>query len=404
MSKSWSDGNGHSAHQKRSRHRRGGKAQTQTWGRKVSWGSDSSGSWSRQSSDDGFQWARQFSSGSEDHSCQHGRHGQSRTKRVAGSPGQACPAQEQGKTELADLTPHLIKCGVYEEYKRWREGYRRWREGDAHGAHGEGGSAMDHATTEGPLRLSQSWRDAYRNWRAGGARGARGEMEAHGQHRHHDCGPAVPGHDSILPAVIYDVVAAEGGQPALVPSDGPEIAPMLIKDFPPEAVLTIRVFRFFEDRSDEARVWEKNLLNVNSGSLFWLPWHLAPSMHTKAGAKYGTWFTIHYVQVYAKHFTSAYHMCNEGCHGGAKTFGCSQGSSRTITGESMPEGYFWYVSPAAGKEHLRTEGWQHLDRAGPFDGTALLAVWRQQGSPMEVRALQEVLAKVVHDATEVKLQ
>jgi hypothetical protein len=306
---------------------------------------------------------------------------------------------QQDKTELADLTQHLIKCGAYEEYTRWREAYRRWREGEAKGACGEG-SAMMHATTEGPLRLSQTWRDAYRNWRAGGVRGARGEMEIHGC----DCTPAVLDHGSTLPPVIYDVVAGEDGQPALVPSDGPEAVPMLVKDLPAEAVLTIRVFRFLEDRSDEACEWEKELLNVNSGSIFWLPWHLAPNMHTKAGAKYGTWFTIHYLQVYAKHFHSAYHMCNEGYHGGAKTFGSSQANCRAITGDSRPEGYFWYVSPASGKEHLRSEGWQHLDRAGPFDGNSLLAEWRQRGSPMEVRALQDVLIKVVEDATKSKLE
>jgi len=318
-----------------------------------------------------------------------------------------CPdAAESALSVLPDLTDRLIKCGNYEEYLQWREGYRRWREGNAEGAHGEGAQVASHAaTTEGPLRLEKSWRDGYRSWRKGGTKGAQGKMEAMGQRSDElECKPMARNGSRRLPLVIYDVIMTADGESALVPSDGPEIAPMAVKDFPEEAVLTVRVFRFLEDRSDEKTDWEERLLNVNSGSIFWLPWQLAPNMHTKAGAKYGTWFTVHYVQVFAKHFNSAYHMCNEGFTGGAKTFG-SSGANKKVTGEKMPEGYFWYVSPAAGQEHLRIQdqGWQHLDREGPYDGKAFIKLWQEQGSPMQVRALQDMLAKVVEASVERKL-
>lgn len=303
---------------------------------------------------------------------------------------------------LRDLTEELIKCGAYEEYKRFREGYRRWRKGGAKGAVGDygarGGETRQYAladsftVAEGPLLLGQSWRDDYRRWRAGNLRGASGRMLQE---------PDVSemSESRGLPPIVFDVVVCAGGEAGLLPSDGPPIAPMAIQDFPKEAVLTIRVFRFFEDKADERTVWEKGLLNVNSGSLFWLPWQLEPNMHTKDGAKYGTWFTMHYVKVLAKHFKSAYHMCNEGYNSGAKTFGCSSVGPRAITGKAMAEGYFWYVSPAAGQEHLRHEGWQHLDCIGPFDGTAFLSLWRQYGSPLEARALQQVLARTVECPT-----
>jgi len=76
-----------------------------------------------------------------------------------------------------------------------------------------------------------------------------------------------------------------------------------------------------------------------------------------------------------------------------------------VTGEKMPEGYFWYVSPAAGQEHLRIQdqGWQHLDREGPYDGKAFIKLWQEQGSPMQVRALQDMLAKVMEASVERKL-
>ncbi|CAK0831090.1 unnamed protein product [Prorocentrum cordatum] len=71
-------------------------------------------------------------------------------------------------------------------------------------------------------------------------------------------------------------------------------------------------------------------------------------MHSKSGAKYGHWFTIHYIQIYAKHFGSAYHMANEGSCYPAKTFGSTSANTSTITGEVLERGYFWYVSPNSG--------------------------------------------------------
>jgi len=316
-------------------------------------------------------------------------------------------AKELKPAPLPDLTERLVKCGAFEEYQRWREAYRRWREGEARGAEGEAGVKRvgDSATTEGPIRLSQTWRDAYRSWRKGGLRGARGEMEAHGQHADEARSPQVSG-SIVVPPVVHDVVMGPSGEPAFLPSDGPSTAPIPLQDFPKEAMLTIRVFRFFEDRADEVCDWEKSLLNVNSGSIFWLPWQLKPNLHSKAGAKYGTWFTIHYVQVYAKHFQSQYHMCNEGVSSGAKTFGSSSASTKAVTGQAMPEGYFWYVSPASSstiQEQPQRMGWQHLDRAGPFDGELFLRTWQERGSPMEVRVLQEIVAKMVSDSTKKKL-
>lgn len=256
---------------------------------------------------------------------------------------------------------------------------------------------MSSATTDGPLRLRPSWRDAYRTWRCGGTQGARGEMEAYGQ-RGDEVGKQLSGCRQKLPPVVYDVVADAQGQPAFVPSEGPPMDPIIVTDFPPEAVLTVRVFRFFEDKCDESQFWERGLLNVNSGSIFWLPWHLEPLMHSTAGAKYGRWFTIHYVQVLAKHFSSAYQMCNEGYSGGAKTFGSSSANSKAITGKAMPDGYFWYVSPAHGQEHLDSGGWQHLDRAGPFDGEAFRKLWHENGSSMDVRVLQHLVTKMVEES------
>merc|ERR1719161_770831 len=88
-------------------------------------------------------------------------------------------------------------------------------------------------------------------------------------------------------SVFYDVAADEAGQPVLAPINGPADARIRIDEFPPEALVTIRVFRFFEHRSDEDEIWEKELRNLNSGSLLWLPMHLTPGSHSANGAKYG---------------------------------------------------------------------------------------------------------------------
>jgi hypothetical protein len=197
---------------------------------------------------------------------------------------------------------------------------------------------------------------------------------------------------SDLPAVVYDVVATDEGVPALVPTDGPPVPPIPVDELPGEALVTIRSFRFFEDRSDQKQSWEQELRNVNSGSLHWLPVHMEPGMHSKNGAKYGRWFTIHYIQIYAKHFRSAYHMANEGSCYPAKTFGSTTANTSTISGETLERGYFWYVSPSSGDEgSLPKEGWTHLCRAGPFDGSTFAEHWRRAGRPMEPRELQAAL-------------
>jgi len=181
----------------------------------------------------------------------------------------------------------------------------------------------------------------------------------------------------------------------LVPIDGPAVEGLHIEDFPPDALVTVRAFRFFEDRQDEKEVWERELRNLNSGSLLWLLVHLTPGMHSVSGAKYGTWFTIHYLQVKAKHFKSAYHMCNEGWSP-AKSFG-SMVETSVIKGRPLEEGYFWFVSPAEAtsartqRDQLNSWGWKHLAREGPFDGTQFIEEWKKRGSPLRTRDLQATL-------------
>jgi len=136
------------------------------------------------------------------------------------------------------------------------------------------------------------------------------------------------------------------------------------------------------------------------GSLLWLPVHLTPGMHSVSGAKYGKWFTIHYLQVKAKHFKSAYHMCNEGWSL-AKSFGAVVPATKNlIKGEPSKEGYFWFVSPTEAspnvsqREQLESWGWKHLAREGPFDGARFVEEWQQKGSPQAARDLQAVLDKL----------
>jgi hypothetical protein len=199
-------------------------------------------------------------------------------------------------------------------------------------------------------------------------------------------------------SVFYDVVADEKGQPVLVPANGPTDAKIRLGEFPPDALVTVRVFRFFEDRNDEKEIWEKELRNLNSGSLLWLPVHLTPGLHTKSGAKYGTWFTIHYLQVYVKHFRSPYHMCNEG-FSPAKSFGSAL-ATHMISGHPLESGYFWFVAPSAAEstapqqEQLKSWGWKHLAREGPFDGTLFAKEWQKRQSPMTAHDLQAVLNEV----------
>lgn len=200
--------------------------------------------------------------------------------------------------------------------------------------------------------------------------------------------------------IFYDVIGDVGGQPVLLPIESaePRIA---VRDLPADAVVNIRVVRFFEDRDDEKCPWEKRLQNVNSGSLLWLPVHLMPKTHSVHGCKYGGWFTVHYIRLNAKFLKSGYHMCKEGVSL-AKTFGATSGVSTLITGKILQNGYFWFVSPSKGSADdencLLVHGWQHLRREGPFDGNTFLSEWRKQGSPMEEAHIQQVLQLVQHSS------
>mmetsp|Transcript_1874 Transcript_1874/g.4182 ORF Transcript_1874/g.4182 Transcript_1874/m.4182 type:complete len:442 (-) Transcript_1874:275-1600(-) len=324
---------------------------------------------------------------------------------------------------LPDLTQRLIDSGIYGGYTAWRNEYSKWRRGSAAGARGELASAAEFSE-EAEAAKQKAWRDDYRRWRQGAPKGAHGEAasrplallvqkkeEEESQDRGQMLRPrstscmssggasadSTPSTEELrrLPAVVYDVVVTDASAaPALVPVDGPAVPPILVDDFPDQALLTVRVFRFFEDHRDKKEVWEQELQNVNSGSLQWVPVHLAPGMHSKSGAKYGFWFTIHYVQVYAIHFRSSYHMANEGFVQ-AKTFGATSANTAMVTGEKLSTGYFWYVHPVnADHGSLRQEGWQHLCRAGPFNGKVFLEHWHQRGSPMDFLAVQAVLNEV----------
>jgi hypothetical protein len=200
---------------------------------------------------------------------------------------------------------------------------------------------------------------------------------------------------------FHDGVQDERGQLVLVPGLGSSAVRKRLEDLPPEAIVTTRVFRFFEERSCATDWWEKDLSNLNSGCLLWLPIHLMPGMHSKSGAKYGVWFTLHYLEVQAKHFKSAYHMSIEG-RNAAKSFGSSWPSANTrmVTGKQLDRGYYWFVSPTGNnrstfeQDHLEEWGWRHLAREGPFDGRSFMDEWQKQGSPLAARELQSVLTRV----------
>jgi len=250
--------------------------------------------------------------------------------------------------------------------------------------------AHDWVASDDPGNVA--WRDSYRCWRLGKTRGAVGEISdanAKPMQTLKKAAPELATKIESLPALVFDVVEEEPEVPSLLPVDGPAVAAISIDEFPADALVTIRVFRFFEDRADEEQVWEQELQNVNSGSLHWLPVHMEPGMHSAKGAKHGTWFTIHYLQVFAKHFRSAYHMANEGACYGAKTFGSTSAETSTVSGKPLQKGYFWYVSPTS--RGSLNNGWQHLCRAGPFDGKLFHGEWSKNGRPFEARALQRLL-------------
>lgn len=220
---------------------------------------------------------------------------------------------------------------------------------------------------------------------------------------------------------MYDIVSDASGVPRLLPADASSMsAAVPWTDLPSSAVVTIRCFRFFENCRDEALPWEKELRNVNSGSLLWLPVHMNPRMHSMAGAKYGTWFTVHHVRICIRHLRSGYHMCEDGRCPHAKTFGATSNIRMLVTGDSLPAGYFWFVSPSpgesaaccdgnlqvepeSGERELGRSGWRHVSRQGPFDGRAFLDEWLRQGSPLSELALQRILRRQMTSRTEMSL-
>jgi len=202
-----------------------------------------------------------------------------------------------------------------------------------------------------------------------------------------------------LESTTFDVVGNSSAEHVLLPLGGKGPS-LLVKELPGDAVVNLRVIRFFEDPVDEKCAWEKELHNVNSGSLLWLPVHMVPKMHSLKGCKYGEWFTIHHIQVVAKHFASGYQMCNEGvCP--AKTFGVSSGVKALVTGKKLQQPYFWFVTPRGNSdkvntdEHMQAYGWRHVRREGPFDGSSFLSKWQKQGSPLEHEKIQAVLQSLI---------
>mmetsp|Transcript_22068 Transcript_22068/g.75673 ORF Transcript_22068/g.75673 Transcript_22068/m.75673 type:complete len:329 (-) Transcript_22068:319-1305(-) len=209
--------------------------------------------------------------------------------------------------------------------------------------------------------------------------------------------------------IVYDVIGGPEGQPHVLPvrDDGLEMPSCPVSALPEDTLLDVRVFRFFEDLCSANDVWEQEMRNVNTGSLLWLPVHLQPKMHSGTGCKFGKWFTIHHIRVFAKHFQSGYHMAEEGSSF-AKTFGSTLGLTNLITGGRLPRSYFWFVSPdnhGFGKPsedvkeelNLLKHGWQHVAREGPFDGDGFMSEWHTQGSPVEERCLQKLLRGFVQN-------
>eukprot|EP00448_Togula_jolla_P004639 CAMPEP_0170593060 /NCGR_PEP_ID=MMETSP0224-20130122/13246_1 /TAXON_ID=285029 /ORGANISM="Togula jolla, Strain CCCM 725" /LENGTH=246 /DNA_ID=CAMNT_0010916987 /DNA_START=54 /DNA_END=794 /DNA_ORIENTATION=+ len=195
---------------------------------------------------------------------------------------------------------------------------------------------------------------------------------------------------------VFDVVSSDEGKVELLPVDGPSSARLPVDKLPDDAVVTIRVFRFLEDDCDAEEDWEKELKNVNTGSLLWLAVHMLPKMHSVRGAKYGEWFTIHHIRVYAKHFKSGYHMCNGGCSLPAKTFGATSAVKSLVTGRKLQQGYFWFVSPCEqhSKASLANNGWEHISVEGPFDGRNLVEECDRESCSVEAKDLQEVVRNI----------
>jgi len=185
---------------------------------------------------------------------------------------------------------------------------------------------------------------------------------------------------------VCDVVANAAGEPMLLPvHGGPSRA---VTEVPEDEVVTVRVFRFFEDKADHDQIWERELRNVNSGSLLWLAVHLEPGKHSLAGAKYGRWFAVHHVRVRARLLVSnGYFMFEEGCCPLAKHFGATSAIRGLISGDKLATGYYWFASPdrpGAGASHkdvtdqecMEKFGWQHAGFKGLFSGDEFLDKWR----------------------------
>mmetsp|Transcript_42794 Transcript_42794/g.76774 ORF Transcript_42794/g.76774 Transcript_42794/m.76774 type:complete len:373 (-) Transcript_42794:202-1320(-) len=334
--------------------------------------------------------------------------------------------KEKSKVCLPDLTQILIDAGLHEHYLAWQKGYIRWRKGQSHGAKGDlsqqsfiqGENLLEwcdlasEQMLQSLLRLKSQITPKCRESDHSGIVGHRScspgrevaLQDCQGALREATCKALQSVQQPIAKTLsqhVFDVASDEHGELMLIPVDGPKFAGMCLEEFAPDALVSIRVFRFFEHRADEKQVWEQELRNVNSGSLTWLPAHLAPGLHSTHGAKYGKWFTVHTVQVLAKHFKSAYFMCEEGCNILAKSFGCTPAQKWTIDNDPLETGYFWFVSPASADgsstsedQHLNSWGWRHVSSEGPFHGEAFLEEWQKQGSRMATHDLQAVLEQV----------
>jgi len=192
-----------------------------------------------------------------------------------------------------------------------------------------------------------------------------------------------------------------------LPLNGADSRPL--SEFPADVPVTIRVFRFFEDKADQGRIWERELRNVNSGSLLWLIVHLQPKMHSVSGAKYGRWFMAHHVRVLPSSLKCAYFMFEEGSSALAKSFGATSPVRSLVSGEKLQTGYMWFATPdhqgsdaslkdVADSECLQKFGWQHVGAQGVYSGDDLLSLWSKRGSEIDELGLQRLLRQVAPQA------
>lgn len=343
-----------------------------------------------------LRWRRGQAHGAKGEPLQHIEQERKKTRLSVKKSCATGKAQVCHKRPLPDLTHILIDAGLHDQYLAWHKGYLRWRTGQARGAQGDlSPRALKRfeSMLEQCCQVQDALQDALQEYRGALQEAQTRVLQTVQQPIAHDaCG---------LSQTVFDVASDTQGELMLVPVDGPPGAGMRLEELAQDALVSVRVFRFFEHCADEKQVWERELRNVNSGSLTWLPTHLAPGLHSRQGAKYGKWFTIHTVQVYAKHFKSAYHMCEEGCNILAKSFGCTQAQKWTIDHVPLETGYFWFVSPVSADGsstsedgHLNACGWRHLSSEGPFHGEAFLKEWQKRGSRMATHDLQAMLRQM----------